>query len=440
MAFSETPTYLGPFAVDDEGSVNFYNFLTPQVSVLASRPAFGNLNALAIVTDDANGVQLYTDSGSAWTARGLLVGTGAQTFAGVKTLTSPVINTGVSGTAGIVTGPAAALDNQIARFNGTGGKTIQSYTSGGPTISDLGVMALSVNFNLTAAFNGALEFRIENTLDGSGDHAQVYLKVGGTLPDPKVVFEIDGVTTWSIGINNNLSDALQIGNNADPGVETAISIATDQVVTFNQNTNVVESKDGTLTLLIENTLGGVNDHAQVHIKNGGGSTADAFTTYEISGVKTWSCGANNGGGDGFSISESNDLGSSERLRIQAGGIVRFLDGLQTDDGFAVKVGGTVAHSTPGTNLVTIINGTAPVGTITNAASFYVAAGEMQVIDAGGVVSQLSPHNPETGEWWFNSKDTRTGKVFRVHMERLVRKLEEQFQWGFIDEYIEKEAA
>ena len=40
----------------------------------------------------------------------------------------------------VVTGPSSAVDNEIARFDGTGGKTIQGYTSGGPTVSDTGAM------------------------------------------------------------------------------------------------------------------------------------------------------------------------------------------------------------------------------------------------------------------------------------------------------------
>lgn len=46
---------------------------------------------------------------------------------------------------GDVSGPAASTDKAIARFNGTGGKTIQDYTSGAPTISDTGAITLAAN-------------------------------------------------------------------------------------------------------------------------------------------------------------------------------------------------------------------------------------------------------------------------------------------------------
>ena len=50
--------------------------------------------------------------------------------------------------------------------------------------------------------------------------------------------------------------------------------------------------------------------------------------------------------------------------------------------------------------------------------------ELFVRDEAGNITQLSPHNSDNGEWWFNS--TRNGKVFRVHMEKLVRFLQEQY--------------
>lgn len=43
-------------------------------------------------------------------------------------------------TVGDVTGPGSATDNAIVRFNGTGGKIVQEYTSNAPTIADDGTI------------------------------------------------------------------------------------------------------------------------------------------------------------------------------------------------------------------------------------------------------------------------------------------------------------
>ena len=109
-----------------------------------------------------------------------------------------------------------------------------------------------------------------------------------------------------------------------------------------------------------------------------------------------------------------------------------------DPAVNVKIGGTADHGTTvGTNSLSIFNGTAPVGTLANGASFFSASGQMKVIQADGVATDVSPHNPETGEWWFNSKNTRTGKVYRVHMERMMKRLNEMLGGGFIEEFIEE---
>jgi hypothetical protein len=110
--------------------------------------------------------------------------------------------------------------------------------------------------------------------------------------------------------------------------------------------------------------------------------------------------------------------------------------LRIDNVANVQINGSAEHaSTKGTNILSLFNGTAPAGAITNGASFFCESGQMRVIQANGTATDVSPHNPETDEWWFNSKDVH-GRVFRVHMERLMRRLDEMLGGGFIEEYIE----
>ena len=104
----------------------------------------------------------------------------------------------------------------------------------------------------------------------------------------------------------------------------------------------------------------------------------------------------------------------------------------------LKVGGTAAHATtPGTNIVSVFNGTAPVGALANGISLYSAAGEAYFIDAGGVASIQSPHDPKTGEWVFYSKHTLTGRVVKVRMEAFVREVCNRMGLDFFKEYLEE---
>jgi hypothetical protein len=58
------------------------------------------------------------------------------------------------------------------------------------------------------------------------------------------------------------------------------------------------------------------------------------------------------------------------------------------------------------------------------AGIYATGGELYAIDAANNTTLLSPHDDETGEWIFYSKNTKTGRVVRVDMERLVKAVEE----------------
>ena len=61
--------------------------------------------------------------------------------------------------------------------------------------------------------------------------------------------------------------------------------------------------------------------------------------------------------------------------------------------------------------------------------------EIFVQDSNSNVTQISPHNAE-GEWQYFSRNTRTGKVVRINMEKMIRKLEEITGESFMEEWYE----
>jgi len=66
-----------------------------------------------------------------------------------------------------------------------------------------------------------------------------------------------------------------------------------------------------------------------------------------------------------------------------------------------------------------------------------SGGQLWAIDSSGNFKLLSPHDPETGEWIFYSKNLKTGRVVRVDMERMVLKIEELTGEKFLVEKWEK---
>ncbi len=73
--------------------------------------------------------------------------------------------------------------------------------------------------------------------------------------------------------------------------------------------------------------------------------------------------------------------------------------------------------------------------VTNRASIYAkdvsSSAELFVRDEAGNVTQISPHNTQ-GEWIYYSENVKTGKRFKVNMEKMIRKLEQITGEDFIE--------
>ena len=64
---------------------------------------------------------------------------------------------------------------------------------------------------------------------------------------------------------------------------------------------------------------------------------------------------------------------------------------------------------------------------------------MWAFDENGNNTLISPHDPQTGEWIFFSKNVKTGRVVRINMEKLVKKVEEITGEKFMEAWIEGDA-
>lgn len=90
----------------------------------------------------------------------------------------------------------------------------------------------------------------------------------------------------------------------------------------------------------------------------------------------------------------------------------------------VGIGTTNPGGGTGRSVLSLANSTAAPTALANTTHLYSLTGEGYWMDAAGNVTLQTPHDPETGEWIFFSKNTRTGRVVRVDMERLVKAVEE----------------
>jgi len=107
---------------------------------------------------------------------------------------------------GDVTGPASSTNNAIARFDGTTGKIIQNSVV---TIADSTGLINSAGTNA----GGNTGHRLTNSSNTASSGLNLRLGVGGgSADDPYLRYAVDGVLEYSMGIDNDDSDALVITN------------------------------------------------------------------------------------------------------------------------------------------------------------------------------------------------------------------------------------
>lgn len=146
----------------------------------------------------------------------------------------------------------------------------------------------------------------------------------------------------------------------------------------------------------------------------------------------------------FIGAETDASGGLSVYSSHASGVIRFYTGgaASTDEQMRIDNDGNVGIGTT----------TSPTGTHGKVLSFGDNAGdptmgsnvagiyakdmsgtvEMFAIDEADNATQLSPHDPETGEWVFNSINKTTGRKLKIRMEAFMKKLAEKFPEDFAD--------
>lgn len=97
----------------------------------------------------------------------------------------------------------------------------------------------------------------------------------------------------------------------------------------------------------------------------------------------------------------------------------------------------------GTNTLAFQSGAAPTTSPADSVQLYAkewgdrAVVELFVKDEATNDTPLGPHDPETGEWIFYSKNLKTGKVLKVNMEKFVKAAEKLTGESFMTESYEE---
>ncbi len=104
----------------------------------------------------------------------------------------------------------------------------------------------------------------------------------------------------------------------------------------------------------------------------------------------------------------------------------------------VGIGTSALPSGGGTPVLALaVSSGDPTGIGANTAGIFVkdvsSSGELHAFDEAGNVSLLSPHDPVTNEWVFESRNLYSGKTIRVDIEKLAKAVEALTGQTFVTE-------
>lgn len=225
---------------------------------------------------------------------------------------------------GNVTGPDGAVDNAIARFDGTTGKVIQDYTSGAPTISDAGLLAMNavLRFDTVVAVV-ASAYSIQRDTSPTNDliinvptSAQISLRI-----NDQDMLLIDAVSVDINSLNLTSVGDMTFDSGATLTMPGSVVIASCTNWEFDVATLVhqtVSNSGGNVIYRVYNTSNTGSSRATYECKVAGASANDPAFLLDINGVQSWYMGLDNSQSDRYTISEGLP-GTLDALRITASG-------------------------------------------------------------------------------------------------------------------------
>jgi hypothetical protein len=212
-----------------------------------------NFERFAIKAQSGNDVRLQTEKAGTGTARSLVFGTDASVrwligatsghFLAGADNTYDIGASGATRPRNLYVGTklsvsnAALGSNALDVFTATAG-TIAAFQSGAAANGNnlMAVYGGTATGTVTALFmQGDISTSWVNQLYNSGAGSAKYSSLVNGAGDPYISFEVNGVTTWSAGLDNSDADAFVVSQNSALGSNNGLRIATDGVATLYNN-------------------------------------------------------------------------------------------------------------------------------------------------------------------------------------------------------------
>lgn len=261
------------------------------------------------------------------------------------------------------------------------------------------------------------------TEGGTGNYSIMSAGAIGLIADAADIFigaGRDVLMRWSTADADNHAFAIGLGASRAVHICEAADIATDWNVAAATNPTVyIHGAANPATEYIAIST----DETDAHL-----NAVGANWKFEIGGTAELTLAAN-----ALNLVDSLLYGSSAEhtadtadgslyLRSTSHGTKGFVCIANAELGLVVGSDGSVDRATTvGTNTISLFNGTAPAGTLTNGVTFYSEGGEAKVLDAAGNSTTLSPHTDD-GDYVIHSYSAVKGETVTIHLEKLLKAL------------------
>ena len=268
-----------------------------------------NTVSVSIAAHGQASVYTIPDSGSA-TADFVLTA-GAQTIAGNKTLSGRLI---------LTAGDTAALTTAANTFKLD---TVNALVS-------IGTATMTYPLYISKSSAGAnVTLAVENSESANAaSHARLYVITGGASGgDPFATF-YNGVTNWSLGLDNSASDNFVLSASAALGTTNILSITTAGAATLTGTLNVggasatavliqASQNNDHLGIFVDNQSNTSGSNARLAARVAGTSAGDPVAWFNVSGATSFTIGIDNSDSDKFKLARSSDLGTSDVFEIDS---------------------------------------------------------------------------------------------------------------------------
>jgi len=250
--------------------------------------------------------------------------------------------------------------------------------------------------------------------------------VYATLNTPSSNFSTSGATLTQTQANLPITQILQgtaagvIGSaiyDASGATKEAIDQAGNKYISGKMGVGIGVPSDP-IQFEVGGNIQAYRDGAHVYVEDDSGPVADIYagdTSIEIGSSNNYEVRFKVNDLQRAVIKTSGSFGinttsPNANVKLDVDGIIGAQSG--------VSVGATSPISGL-TSFVCIDSGVSPVGSMTRGAIFYSVNNEMWVNDGNGTHTQISPHDPETGELYVNSYNIYTGKGEKYYPKRQV---------------------